>query len=889
MKQIVLVILFFAPLFLLGQTTFQFEASKDISLSTAISTVSENYNIQFAFPSDLPDNIIINSQIIDQQSLDGFMSELLKHTSIEFQCTGNKKVLLRKQNPSKNDLPQITLHGFIKDETTNQLLTHGAVYLEDMSVGTFTDENGKFEITIRKKDFNKNVVISFLGFEEQIVPIQTLKEKRNFFLKPQSIEIENIIISHTMPGIKSDLNDNSMVLNRKYLSKNKANFLGGSDLLKSVQMLPGVSADDDSSSDIKIRGSNADETMLLLDGMPIYNADHYYGIFSSIQSHYVEEVRLYKNIFPIQYSGVTAGLLKMDSGDYSPDLNGTLSLNTLSGSIAVQSPISKNISINLGGRTSIGNVSQYNILSEPEKEFELPRKEDHPNKPKGEKFQQYKPDFKFYDINAKLNTKISDKSSLSFSFFNSADFYNNEYERTFESKGHNNQDQKYSEEYKLEHAWKNLVGGSSFHHDFSATFSMDASAHVSQYFEESKLAASIEIEEQNIEMEHSIISTGSTNEIQDIGLNIAFVQSKKNPTTFGLAINQYATNYELYNADIEVRDTDTRATKLTGFGSYKFDWKKLNLEVGARGTFYNANFTKRRNYNDFFLSPQLLATYQFNNVNAIKCSVGRNQQFLREIEYEDRVGQWRTIYGLANDETVGVSDNYMFGYQFKNGNWLVDFELFYKDMDGVVEFTNVNPGFQDDLPGQQPPPKYRLFSGNGESYGLDFLINYQSKNYHTWIAYTLSKTTNQMDSLFNNNPYPNQNDRRHQLKWINNYRYKKFNFSLNTVFSNGKPYLAIQNLSNSNKEEFDPETSYNRLPYYGRIDFGVSYNLKVLKQDASIGVSCFNITNRQNVKFNQQTYSVNHRDSNQNNFSSVIGSESELLDRTLDFNFIMKF
>ena len=892
MKQIVLIVLFFTPYFLSGQTSFQFVADKDMPLLEILSTVSNNYNIQFAYPSELTKDVVINHQYIDQTSLNDFMTELLKNTSIEFQCSGNDKVLLRKRKSTPQKKEKITFHGVVMDETSNELLAHGAIYLEDMSNGSFTDEQGKFELTISKADLDKKVVISFLGFEEKIIPIQDLNKTANLFLKPQIVAIENIIISHSMPRIKSDLKDNAVVLNKKSFANNRANYLGGSDILKSVQLLPGVSADDDSSCDIKIRGSNADETMLLLDGMPIYNASHYYGIFSSIQTDYIDEVRLYKNIFPIQYSGVTAGLLKMDSGGFSDEFNGTVNVNTLNTSIALQTPISKKLSFNLGGRTSLGNVTQYAILNDPNEDFSLSINENQPNDngdKKDEKFQQYKPEFKFYDLNAKLIANLSDHSSLSFSLFNSSDLYNNAYEREFKSQGPNNSEPMFSETFKFRHEWKNLTGGSTYHIDFNDDFAMDAAIHVSKYFEETDLNSTIEVNENQMETNHGTIATSSSNEIQDIGLNLSFVQKKKNILTYGLAVNQYETAYELDNAQEKIRNVDAEATKITGFGSYNFDWKKLTVEIGTRATYYSGKYEFRKDYDGFFLSPQLLATYRLNDLHAFKFSLGRNNQFLREINYENRVGQAVTIYSLASENTVGVSDNLMLGYQFKKGNWMIDFELFHKDMDGVIEFTNVNPGFKEDMPGQQRTPEYRLFSGTGKSIGFDFLINYQSKNYHTWVAYTLSKTTNQVGELFNNAAYPNQNDRRHQLKWINNLKFKKFNFSFNTIFSSGKPYLAIRNLNENNKREFDPDLVYSYLPYYARIDLGVSYNFKLFKQDAAFGVSCFNLTNRQNVKFNQQTYSIKHQDANQNNISTVIGSESELLNRTLDFNFKLRF
>ena len=148
------------------------------------------------------------------------------------------------------------------------------------------------------------------------------------------------------------------------------------------------------------------------------------------------------------------------------------------------------------------------------------------------------------------------------------------------------------------------------------------------------------------------------------------------------------------------------------------------------------------------------------------------------------------------------------------------------------------------MPGQQLEQQYQLFTGTGRAIGVDLLVNYQTKNYNSWVAYTLSKTTNQIAEIYNNDPYPNQNDRRHQFKWINHFTYKKFKFSLNGIYSSGKPYLAIRNLDDNDRGRFDPDLVFRNLPFYGRIDVGVNYNFKLFQQTASLGISCFNLTDR---------------------------------------------
>ncbi len=871
-NSLILVCCFILVFPLVAQTTYNCEISSPTQLRYVLDDIAENYNIQFAFPTELGKETKITANNITANSINELLETLLEKTSVEYLEMESGKVLLRKSKTTPLPASQ-WIRGKVHDQF-GLPLTHGAIYLEDVTLGTFVDDQGEFKLKVPTPKLNQNLIISFLGYEEKIIALSDFQQDIVWVMEEQVVEIESVVISHSIPRLQVNLSDHSLNFNRKTLMDQQANLLGGSDLFRTVQLLPGIAAHDDSSTDIKIRGSNADATMLLLDHMPIYNADHYYGVFSSIQSNYIEKISLYKNVFPICYSGATAGLLKMDSGGPSKNINGVLDLNLLNAGIVVNTPINKTFSLNIGARSTLKDVNSFSLLETRTQEAR--KFSDTQNTSvKQVDLQKSDPNFRFYDMNAKLQTRLGSNAQLDFNFFHSKDQYLNTFQNSFDAKLPNVD---YQEAYRFEENWSNLALGSFLNWEFNDTWKLEASTHFSKSKDRSDLNSSL-VRSATNDVEIRDIDQQQENLIEDIGGNIMFKRTAQHQLLFGLSANHFNTSVSFSRDSLLIRESQSEAGKLTLFASHIWKWKKWHLELGSRLTGY-----RNKNYKDVFASPKLLATYFINEQHAMKASLGRNHQFLRQLEYENPLGQYIEFYDLANNNqvSVGISDNYMLGYQFKHSNWMFDVELFYKDMNGILELTNISPG-PIDVSNQ---PNYRLFSGDGVAFGVDFLVNYQTKKYHSWLAYTLSKSYNQIDELFRNKPYPNQDDRRHQLKWMNTFKFGKLSTTLNFIYASGKPYLSFNDLLEvRNRADLEAAMVYKYLPFYGRVDIGLSYGFQFLKRKASIGASVFNLTNRSNVKFIQQSYSVDLPGQNQNTISTILGNESQLLPRTLDLQF----
>lgn len=236
----------------------------------------------------------------------------------------------------------------------------------------------------------------------------------------------------------------------------------------------------------------------------------------------------------------------------------------------------------------------------------------------------------------------------------------------------------------------------------------------------------------------------------------------------------------------------------------------------------------------------------------------------------------------------------MVGAKWKKGRIAIDVEGFYKEKFDIIEFALLTSAFNDSsvLPvNQGNRGGYIPYNGTGMAKGIDLLINYTSPEFATWVSYTLSKSTYSFNRILRGTPFPSPEDRRHQWKWVNEWKVGDFTINGNFIFSSGRPYTDISILDpNLNRDELRPEDRISHLPDYSRLDFGANYSFDLGQFEAVVGLSVYNTLNRMNVKYLQYIFSVpSSTVDNQNKVvSTVIGTESNLLPRTFNLNFSVK-
>jgi hypothetical protein len=229
-------------------------------------------------------------------------------------------------------------------------------------------------------------------------------------------------------------------------------------------------------------------------------------------------------------------------------------------------------------------------------------------------------------------------------------------------------------------------------------------------------------------------------------------------------------------------------------------------------------------------------------------AVGRYFQYLNKSTTEQSYGYNRDFWVLAdgNLHPVISSNHFIAGASYETKHLFFDLEGYYKTVDGLQEYLFFrNPkGTKSGFAAPKPPTPglSRFISGTGNAYGIDFLAKYETRNFTSWLAYSLSKATQNFSEINNGIDIPAQFDQTHQLKWTNIYSLKKWNFSTLTLYTTGQPYIE----STSKDNNFNTTRVYNRLPDYFRIDLSANYNFNIKNVNIKPGFSILNALNTAN-------------------------------------------
>ena len=272
---------------------------------------------------------------------------------------------------------------------------------------------------------------------------------------------------------------------------------------------------------------------------------------------------------------------------------------------------------------------------------------------------------------------------------------------------------------------------------------------------------------------------------------------------------------------------------------------------------------------------------------SFRTSYSKNLQTVREITLEDRFGREIEFLVLTNPERrypAMLSDKYMAGGGWSSTHLGIDIELYYKKTEGLarIRALDPDPGHGHGGGGNDPKDYYRLFTGQGRTYGMDLTLLYKQKKFEASMLYTLSKIEEQYPMLFQGEYFTPQEDRRHQLKLSGTFQLGKFRAQTLITYKSEAPYLSLVRLNQRGgigQVNFETVTRY--LPAYFSLDVGLDYTFKLFKQPAMIGVSLINATNHENISNLQHLGKV----SRDNNDELYITSQTELLGRTGNVHF----
>ncbi len=862
-----------------GQSNYHLKVS-DITFEELIHHLESEFALKFAYSSEL---VIEGNFTFDEEatSIKEMLQPIWDQVSMDYQYISDDKVLIRPKPIAQ--APSYKYHFRIIDAITNDPLDMVAISLAGTNVGVYSDPMGTAILNMSQDNMVDSVELFLLGYHSIKLRLDDNRDV-SIALDRADIELDEIIIQDRSNILSSD--PSSLKQQIKFSPASlKTSGVTGADILRTVQLLAGITAHNDKSAGLQIRGSDEDKALILMDGIPIYNPTHYYGVFSAINASYIEDVSIYKNNLPIEYGGKTSGMLQLKSKDLNDvdKISGVADINLLTSSLVLQFPLADNVAVQFNGRTTYNNASQSGLSHLFTNEDEIMDAVQNFSIISREGVLATIPDYRFNDWNTKLHWAISDCQTLELNYYASDDLLSNDYANSFRFR-QVRQVLEVTESYMNEENWSNRGASINWNNKLNEQWDLSATGYLSSFQNTSLLDASIS----RSNNDNTSWSNAIDNSIDDYGGRIysTYKSNKSLEAKIGIEASHKKSTLDLSGQQIRRFQNDQSAQIYSIFASSKINLSNNWLINGG---------LRLSNYSfggGFYFSPRINIAKYLNKKTAIKASAGRQYQFAKQLNYETPQGRSQSLWVLGGNPSIPInrSNNVMAGLHTTLDRFTIDIEFFYKETDGINEYAFTNSQFSEEVNNAQLVT-YQLYSGINKNYGGDLTIAYTGKSYGSYIAYTLSKGVNSFREIAQGEEYPSQEDRRHQLKWINNYSLQSFSFNLNTIYSSGRPYtdLLAFDLMNS-RNNIRPQDRIRRLPHYFRVDAGVDYTFRLAGKEAALGLSIYNVSDRTNVSFLQYIFSVeSNRPNDDQLINTIIGTETGLLPRTINLSLGIQF
>ena len=726
-----------------------------------------------------------------------------------------------------------TISGYIKDATTGEYLPGANVYVKENLLGTSTNGYGFYSLTL--PDGNYTLSVSYVGYTEYTQKVNITKDQRiNLTIQPKMVQAKEVEIVEK----RIENNINSTDMGRVDISVEKMKklpaFFGEVDLVKIVQLIPGVKNAGEGNTGLYVRGGGPDQNLVLLDEAVVYNAAHLLGFFSVFNSDAVKTVDLHKGGMPAQYGGRLASVLDIsmkEGNNQKYKVDG--GIGVIASRLTVQGPIKKDTSsfIISGRRTYIDAVTRPFIKSTS------------PTKGSG---------YYFYDLNMKFNYRLSDKDRLFLSGYFGRDVF------TFKSTKSN---------FNIRIPWGNATVSARWNHLFSNKLFLNTALVFSDYQFESNISQTAfnikfasGVRDYNAKMDFTWYPT--IRHTMKFGANYIFHRFSPNNTSgdiageeldFGPKVYLYAHEAAAYiGDDFDVTEKlrihgGLRASWFAQVGPYT-QYIKNALDQKVDSITYTQGQLIKQYPN---VEPRLMMRYTINKKSSLKASFTQNYQYIHITSLANQslpTDLWFPSTGRVKPQ---FGTQYSLGYyrNFKDNTWETSVEAYYKTMKNQIEFkdgTLPSSGVGDNL------DNYLTF-GKGEAYGAEFFVKKALGKTNGWIGYTLSWTTRTFPELNNGKTYFARYDRRHDLSIVLTHELSdKWTFGGVFVFASGNLLwlpTSVYFFEGKPVVNYGERNNY-RMPPYHRLDLSATYTPKKGKRvQSSWNFSIYNVYSRLNPYF----------------------------------------
>jgi hypothetical protein len=722
-----------------------------------------------------------------------------------------------------------TISGFVYEKGSRETLIGVNVFLANKPIGTVTNGYGFYSLTLPADSVE--IIFSFVGYQSHAYKIGLNKNIEINVELEASIELEAVEVRADMPKSSSRSSQMSVIEVPVKQVKALPAFLGEKDVLKVIQLMPGVQKGSEGTSGLYVRGGGPDQNLIILDDATVYNAYHLFGFFSLFNGDAIKSIELTKGGFPARYGGRLSSVVDIIMKDGNKEkISGEAGIGLISSRAVIEGPIVKEKASFLvsGRRTYI------DVLTRPFM----------PSDMDGGYF--------FYDLTTKANWEINKKNRIYLSgYFGRDKFFAGDKGSSYDFEAG-----MFWDNSTATLRWNRIVNERLFS-NFSVIFS---NYRLKIYNKEVEKISNVK----------KVFELSYRSGIRDYGIKYDFSWHPMPSQTvrFGLL----STWHQFNPSAIVLRDDNTNlfdksVETINSFesGAYIEDeikiFEKGIINIGARLSNHILNSGEKK----WHIEPRASGSYFLSPVTSVKASFARMNQYLHLLsstgiglptdlwvpatDLAPAQNSWQTALGVTHDLNKYSSTLSIEGY-YKKSNSIIAYKpgasfLMFDDPSGAEAIR-----WEDNVA-----------KGDGESYGVEFFAQRKSGKLSGWVGYTLSWTMHHFEEINFGKPYYARYDRRHDISVVGIYELsKKITMSATWVYGTGNaitlplatyPMIEDTQWQSSyvgNFEEYGEKNGYRMAPYH-RLDFGIQHHRKTARYEVTWELSIYNVYNRHNPYF----------------------------------------
>ncbi|WP_271782059.1 TonB-dependent receptor [Aquimarina algiphila] len=770
-----------------------------ILLVDIISDLENRFEYKFTYADDTIENIYV-SKPKRNISIEQILEFLKKETSLKFSKLANNFISINKKNVS------FVICGKLEDKRTGLPLESATIQGKKNS--SISKEDGSFELEISNP--RETILIGHLGYRTiyRLADSFRQNECAPIFMNPKIETLSEVILNdYITKGIDKSA-DGSL-----QIDYNNFDILPGlieTDVLQTVQALPGIHSADETVSNINIRGGTHDQNLILWDGIKMYQSGHFFGLISAFNPRLTKKAVLLKNGTNAEYTDGVSGTIIMNTDEnVNDDFNMSVGLNMINADAFMDIPIGKKSSLQIAGRKSISDVVESPTYEEYFKRIS----QDSELTPENENII-----FDFYDVGLRWNYNISDNDNLRVNFL----AINNELVFT------ENINTNTIEESRQSSLMQNsFAGGVWYERSWSETFKS-----VLQVYETDYLLKAVNAnfqDGQRFLQENIVSETGAKlKTYYDFNEAITLLNGYQFIETGVSTLN------DIDEPPFRIKENRVIRTHST-FSQLYYKSKSTKVNVGVR---YNFN----EKFDSHIIEPRLSFNQKFLKYFNVEVLGEFKHQNISQLinEQNDFLGIEKRKWILSEEEEIPIikSKQASLGLYYNRKGLLMSIEGYYKTVEGIK------------AKGQRFRNEFELEDAIGEYtvIGVDFLINKRFNDINTWMSYSHAQN-NYIFTAFSDEEFPNNIDIRHSLAVGASYTINNLKISTGVNWNSGLPTTKpiADNPISGDDINFEKINS-SRLDEYLRLDISATYDFKIAKGVlAHTGVSVWNLTNSQNV------------------------------------------